>query len=368
MKKSLSILLIIAFLIAFFLPTHALEKPSISAASYVLMEKDSFTVISGENIYQPQPPASTTKIMTCLVVLKKCDLSDTVVVPSEAVGVEGSSAYLRKGEHLTVEELLLCLMLASANDAAVALAIHTAGSVERFVMYMNDLADHLGLSSAHFTNPHGLYQEEHRISAYDMALLTAYALQNKDFSAIVSTQSTTVGKGEQQRSLTNHNRLLFTLEGCIGVKTGYTIAAGRCLVSACTNENTTLIAVTFNCHDDWVSHERLFAYGFSSVKRLYYQGYTATLPVAGTDKAVEVYAADYSLLSSPESVLDYRVYCPHLLYPPFGSGEKVGFVSLLLDGKEVARLPILTAGECPTVPHTSFLARIFRYILSLFRS
>ena len=368
MKRSLSILLIVTFLIAFFFPAHAVEKPSISAASFVLMEKDSFTVVAGENIYQPQAPASTTKIMTCLVVLRECNLSDTVVVPSEAVGVEGSSAYLRKGEHLTVEELLLCLMLASANDAAVALAIHTAGSVERFVMRMNTLADHLGLSSAHFTNPHGLYQEEHQISAYDMALLTAYALQNDDFCAIVSTKNVTVGTGEQRRSLTNHNRLLFTLEGCIGVKTGYTIAAGRCLVSACTRENTTLIAVTFGCHDDWASHEELFEYGFSSVKRLSFQGYTATLPIAGTDKTIEVYAADYSLLSTPEGVLDYQVYCPHLVYPPFGRGDKVGFVSLLLDGKEVARLPILTAGECSAASHSSFLARVFQYILSLFRS
>lgn len=247
-----------------------LPTPSISAQSAVLIEAE-----SGERAYQksadmPLPMASTTKIMTAVVALEIASPTQIITVSPEAVGTEGSSVYLTEGEQLTLEQLLYALLLESANDAAIAIAIGTAGSVEEFCRRMNQKAEALSLESTHFSNPHGLDDPEHYTTASDLAMLTRYALQNELFSKIVSTRKTTIPHAgvDGVRLLVNHNKLLRLSEECIGVKTGFTTLSGRCLVSAAKRDGVTLIAVTLNAPNDWNDHLALFEYGFSHYEHI----------------------------------------------------------------------------------------------------
>ncbi len=312
-------------------------------------------------------PASTTKIMTCLVVLEHCPMNEEVSVAREAVGVEGSSAYLRVGEHLTVEELLYCLMLRSANDAAAALALHVAGSIENFAQMMNEKAESLGLSDTHFQNPHGLTAPGHYTTASDLATLTCHALENENFTKIVSTKSIVIGEGENRRTLTNHNRLLFSLRGCIGVKTGYTIDAGRCLVSACTRDGTTLVCVTLSCSGDWEAHTALYEYGFKKIKRYTLEEKEFTLPFSESDIPLTVGHDSYTLLASPEDTVEFSEVCPHFICAPIEAGEKIGYISVRINGEEIDRIDVFSKEERADSVKQGFFRKIIGFILRFFK-
>ena len=246
--------------------------PSVSAKSAVLIDLEECNVLYEKNAHARLPMASTTKIMTALVVAESMPLDEILAVPKEAVGVEGSSIYLQSGERLSVKELLTALLLESANDAAVALAICTAGSIENFAKKCNEKARALGLKDSNFTNPHGLYNENHYTSAYDLAIISAHALKNPTVREIAQTKTATISLGRTEknplgngvRHLKNHNKLLSTYEGAIGLKTGFTKKSGRCLVSAAEREGLTLIAVTLNAPDDWRDHTAMLDYGFEN--------------------------------------------------------------------------------------------------------
>ncbi len=223
------------------------------------MDGNTGTILSGKNIHQRSLIASTTKIMTAVIVLETMDPDQTIMIPNEAVGIEGSSMYLQEGETLTISDLLYGMMLQSGNDAAVALAIGCSGSVTDFVSEMNEKAQALSLNNTHFENPNGLDGKEHYSTAYDLGVLTAYALKLPGFRDIVSCKEIRIGN----RFLRNHNRLLRMDQEIIGVKTGYTKAAGRILVSALDYHGRTLIAVTINDGNDWQDHLNLYDYGRS---------------------------------------------------------------------------------------------------------
>ena len=265
MKRILCLLLALSCFSSAFIFDAPAEGffPSVSAKSSVLLASDG-RILYEKNPYQRLPMASTTKIMTCIVSLENASLTDTVKITRESVGVEGSSVYLKEGETLTVEELLYALMLSSANDAAVSLAIHVGKSEENFVSLMNRKAKEIGLSNTHFENPHGLDHENHYTTAYDLARLMAYALKNESFCRISSTVNIEIqGVCGVSRYLVNHNRLLRSYTGMLGGKTGYTKKSGRCLVTAARQNGLTLIAVTLSAPDDWNDHKKLFDYGFS---------------------------------------------------------------------------------------------------------
>ena len=220
--------------------------------------------VSGRELFVRNPDersliASTTKIMTALIVCEQCNVLDRMRIPKEAVGIEGSSMYLKEGEVLTLQELLYGLMLSSGNDAAVALAIYCGGTVEGFAELMNDKARNLGLTGTHFENPNGLDSPGHYSTARDLAKLAAYAMKNPIFYKTVSAKSVRIG----ERCLTNHNKLLWKLEGADGVKTGFTKAAGRILVSSATRQGRRIIGVTIDAPDDWNDHCRLLNEGFA---------------------------------------------------------------------------------------------------------
>ena len=282
-RARIASLILLCALISFLLPITAKNGDfpvflgeNISAESAILIDLDQKNIIFEKNSKKRMGEASTTKIMTALVVAEHLPLNKKVTVPSAAVGVEGSSVYLCEGEILSVRDLLLALLLESANDAAVALAIATSGSLESFAELMNSRAAELGLCDTHFCNPHGLYDEDHYTTAQDLAIISAAALENEDLREIFATKKTTVPckvtttepDGDGVRYLKNHNRMLSLYEGAIGIKTGYTKATGRCLVSAAQRDGMTLIAVTLNAPDDWRDHTAMLDYGFSAYERV----------------------------------------------------------------------------------------------------
>ena len=252
---SLIVLIFMGVLVSFpLIDTNSLEIDayalSSSAKGMCVIDKDSKRILYSKNEDEKLPMASTTKVVTLITVLQNCDdLDEYIQVDNASVGVEGTSIYLRKDETIKVRDLLYGLMLRSGNDAATALAYHVGGSIEGFADMMNELAKNVGANNSHFSNPHGLDDPEHYTTAYDLALITAYALNNPIFQEIVSTKNYVIEATNKsdKRHLTNKNKLLSTLDGCCGVKTGYTSKAGRCLVSACSRDERTTVCVVLNC-------------------------------------------------------------------------------------------------------------------------
>ena len=221
-----------------------------SAKAMCVLEKYSGRVIAGKNEEMQLPMASTTKIVTAITVIQNCkNLDEIIQVDDTAIGIEGSSIYLRQGELISIKDLLYGLMLRSGNDSAVALACHVGGSVEGFAELMNETAKNIGATNSNFVTPHGLDHKDHYTTAYDLALITAYSLNNPVFKDIVSTKTHIVEATNMsdKRYMTNKNRLLTSLDGCCGVKTGFTKKAGRCLVSATERNNQTFVCVVLNC-------------------------------------------------------------------------------------------------------------------------
>lgn len=327
------------------------QAQAISARRGIMVDGISGRVLYEQDADTQSLIASTTKIMTALIVCEQCNVLDRMRIPAEAVGIEGSSMYLREGEVLTIQELLYGLMLSSGNDAAVALAIYCGGTVEGFVQLMNDKAKLLGLMNTHFENPNGLDAPGHFSTARDLASLTIYAMENPIFRKTVSSKTVTVGN----RYLRNHNKLLWLLDGADGVKTGYTKAAGRILVSSAERDERRLVAVTIDAPDDWNDHQTLLEEGFSRyhIQRVVTAGdYVGTMEVAGGEgQQVTVYAAEHFLyaLAPEESV---RLVLPGLgfVYAPVVAGGDAGFAYVVICGKAVGKVPIrygLTVERAP---------------------
>lgn len=222
-----------------------LQTASADGVSEIALELERGDVLYSKNADRRLPMASTTKIMTALIVCEECDLGEVITVPDKAVGVEGSSIYLKKDEKISVKDLLYGLMLRSGNDAACALAIHHSGSLEAFVERMNARAEELGAVNTNFCNPSGLPDDNHYTTAFDLCNIARAAMKNAVFAEVVSAKSY---KGDF-RSFVNKNKLLNTLDGANGVKTGYTEKAGRCLVSSAKRGNMDVVCVVLNCYD-----------------------------------------------------------------------------------------------------------------------
>ena len=249
-------------------PETSASKFSTTAQSAVVMERTSHRVLFAKNCDAHLPMASTTKIVTALTVLNHANLDDVVEVSPKAVGIEGSSIYLRAGEHLTVRELLYGLMLRSGNDSAVALALHVAGSVEAFAEMMNETARKAGCTDSNFVNPHGLHDDNHFTSARDLATLTCAALENSDFAEIVSTKTVRIANEgmEYDRVLVNKNKLLAGYEYADGVKTGYTKKAGRCFVGSATKDGMQVVVVVLNCGPMFEETQSMFNAAFQNYR------------------------------------------------------------------------------------------------------
>ena len=344
---------------ALFLPCQA---RALSAEKGIVLDANTGRVLFEKNADSQSLIASTTKIMTALVVCEHCNVLDRVRIPKEAVGIEGSSMYLRFGEVLTVQELLYGLMLHSGNDAAVALAIYCGGTVEGFAQLMNDKARLLGMKNSHFVNPNGLDAPGHYSTARDLAVLAAYAMDNPIFRQTVSTKQVRIG----ERYLTNHNKLLWRVEGADGVKTGYTKAAGRILVSSATREGRRLICVTINAPDDWNDHAALLEQGFSGFiqKTLITEGQClGTVEVAGgqTERVRLLAKEDFLFALAPGEKVTLQLPGPGFVYGPVARGQEAGYAHVLLDGAAVGKVALVYADtvELEPVPERSLWEKLF---------
>ncbi len=220
-----------------------------NGSSEIVMEVNSLRVLYSKNSDEKKYMASTTKILTAITVIENCNLNDKVTVGKDTIGIEGSSIYLEAGEVLTVKDLLYGLMLRSGNDCAQTLAVHCSKSVENFANLMNETAKKIGAVNSNFTNPHGLHDDNHYTTAYDLALISCYSMKNQDFREIVSTKSVRIPftTRDTVRLLINKNKMLKEFDGSTGIKTGFTKKAGRCLVSSCMRNGVELVSVVLNC-------------------------------------------------------------------------------------------------------------------------
>ena len=339
MKRRIILAAAVIIAAAMLIPVKA---DAVSAQKSILLDAASGRVLFEKNADSRSLIASTTKIMTALVICEQCNVLDRMRIPKEAVDIEGSSMYLQEGEVLTLQELLYGLMLRSGNDAAVALAIYCGGTVEGFAELMNDKARSLGMNNTHFVNPNGLDAPDHYSTARDLAILAAYAMQNPIFQKTVSTKTVTAG----QRSMRNHNKLLWQLEGADGVKTGYTKAAGRILVTSAVRQGRRLVCVTIDAPNDWQDHKQLMQQGFSdfSVQSVVRKGdCLGTVEVAGgCCGEVELLAAeDFSYALAPQEQM--RIILPGVgfVYAPVVQGQCAGVAHVCLGENSVGKIPLV---------------------------
>ena len=323
------------------------DARTVSARSAILLEMTSGEVIYQKNADERLPMASTTKIMTALVALENCDVSHTVTVSPDAVGIEGSSVYLFSGESISMQDLLYALLLSSANDAAAAIAIEVGGSIEDFAAMMNQRAASLGLENTHFTNPHGLYDEQHYTTARELAVIANEAMKHPTFARIVATYKWTsqMAFGNAERLFVNHNKLLLRYEGACGIKTGYTKRSGRCLVSCAERDGTRLLCVTLDAPDDWRDHSSLFDYGFSlyetrtlcEVGELDY-----SLPLIGgeQDHVSLTNSAPVQVTLPRGAKPEITLEVPRFVFAEVTEGQILGYAVYKLDGREIARVPL----------------------------
>ena len=335
---------------------------AISAQKAILIDGTTGRVLYEKDADSRSLVASTTKIMTALVICEQCNVLDRMRISKEAVGIEGSSMYLKEGEVLTVQELLYGLMLSSGNDAAVALAIYCGGTVEGFVGMMNDKAHVLGLEGTHFENPNGLDSPGHYSTARDLAKLTAYAMKNPIFAQTVATKTITIG----DRVLRNHNKLLWQVDGADGVKTGFTKAAGRILVSSASRDGRRLIAVTINDGNDWKDHAQMLNDGFADyavyqiVSEGEVVGYRAIMGGKLTNVSL-LAAADFSYALGEEEQPYLRLAEPEFAYAPVASGQEAGFAYVCIGDTAVGKIPLIYGEtvEQEVLPKKHFWQRWF---------
>lgn len=324
-----------------------------SAKASVVIEASTNRVLSENNKDIELAMASTTKIMTALITLENCpNLEEIVDIDNRSVGIEGTSIYLRKGEKLSVKELLYGLILASGNDASLALAYHIGkGDLNTFVNLMNEKAKALNLKHTSFANPHGLDAENHYTSAYDLAIITSEAMKNDDFRKICSTKFTQISGNEAvgNRFLRNKQRLLKTLEGCNGVKSGFTDNAGRCLVTSCKRDNMEVIAVVLNCPDMFEESARIINDAFveyKMVKILEPYNFITTIPLEDSKlDGVKVFSMkefSYPLKEEENLKITIEKELPNILSAPVEKEQKVGKISVYFDKDLIFEEDILT--------------------------
>ena len=343
-------------------PVARAAGPEVSAQSAVVLTADTGTVLFEKDGHTPRPVASTTKIMTALLALEAAqEQGDPLVdITEEMVAVEGSSMGLQAGDSISLTGLAAGMLLASGNDAANAAALYLDGSLESFAARMNQRAAALGMEDTHFVTPSGLDGEDaqglgHLSTAYDMALLARAALEDQAFRQLCSSPSLAVEFAEPVKRVTytNHNKLLAQYQGCVGVKTGFTKEAGRCLVSAAERDGALLIAVTLNAPNDWQDHTALLDYGFSQVEPYPLAGGDVRLTVPVVGSPVEVVSlrgsngGEVTLPLGQGAQVERVVRVPKFLYAPVEAGEQVGEICWYLEGQLLGSAPLTAAGAAP---------------------
>ena len=375
MKKTV-VWIFIALCCLFFIQNTGVQAQiGTSAKAAVVINADTCRAIYSQNQNERLPMASTTKIMTALLLCENADLEQTITVTKQMVTVEGSSMGLLAGDTVSYHDLLYGLLLASGNDAANTVAISLCGSVTAFADKMNEKAQQLGLKDTHFVTPSGLDAEGHYTTAYDLACLAAYALQNEDFLAACSSQNATLNYGNPpyKRTIKNHNKLLGSYDGVIGVKTGFTKKSGRCLVSAAHRDGKTVVAVTLNDPNDWQDHKALLDFGLSQLeyKALPNPLTKNKISVVGSkiDSAkISAHIPSVSLTKNEWQNLKYDILLPQFIYAPNGNNQPIGQIKYTLDGKPLYSADIVLAENVTADnKNSSFLQRFLKNLLLMLK-
>jgi len=373
-------LLIKKFLIIFIILTlfpisvFSAYYPETSAKSAILINADTKEILYEKNAHEFLSMASTTKIMTSLLAVESGRLSDFVTAEKD-YNCEGTAISIKKGNTFTLETLVYAMLLESGNDAAELTADYLAGSQAEFAKLMNKKADEIGMNSTCFVTSSGLDSEGHGTTAYDMAVLGSYAIKNPVFRKICSTEKASVEYVSPDISSTfvNHNKLLKSYEGIIGVKTGFTKKSGRCLVTACERNGTTLVAVTLKAPDDWNDHKKLFDYGFSiqTEKSIEIQiPYNITV-YGSHNNSVKIQADvdKFSTARGNNEDISYKIHLNKWIYAPVKDGDIIGYADIYIGNKLAKQINISAIenaelSEINNKPNFSLrykIKRIFKY-------
>ena len=339
--------------------------PEVTARSAVVMEAATRKILYARDMKARRFPASTTKAMTLIVALEKGNLSDIVTVSRNAAGTDGSTLWLEEGDKIPLEDLLYGIMMMSGNDATIAIAEHIAGSVDAFTKMMTEKAREIGAADTYFVNPHGLPDERHYTTAYDMALIAAYGYQNPKFVEIVGTkEKTLLWIKDPAHFWRSENQMLWLYEGANGVKTGYTDAAGRCLVSGAKRNGIQLVSVVLDSLYMWSDSIAMLDYGFQHVKSMKLASgneIAAKLPVlSGRKKQIDVQTvSDIVVPVGDDGAAAFeKVYeLPASLHAPVEKGDVVGKLRILYEGREIGSTDIIAT---ESVEMKSFFVALYQ--------
>lgn len=339
LKKALSVILSVLILI----PAQSVFAQDCSASSAVVIDAETGEILYQKNMNEQRSIASTTKIMTALIACESGKTEETVEITFDMVNTFGTLLGLREGDKITLKDLVAGMLLPSGNDAANAVALYLGGSFEGFAAMMNKRAAELGMTNSLFVTPSGLDEGNHHSTAYDMALLTAAALKNECFAEICSKQKYDAFINGEAHTIYNHNKLLGMLDNCIGVKTGYTDKAGRCLVSAVQSESVKMICVTLNAPDDWNDHKSLYEYCEKMYSTEAVESSLYVLTVGGVKNSVKCsYSAKIKTLDKRKITVE--LYTMPFVYSPVKKGDIIGKAVIKYKEKEIASCNI-TAQE-----------------------
>ncbi len=340
-----------------------------SAEASVAIDALTGEVICEKNAYTRMGMASTTKIMTAILALEHGGMEEIVKIDPRAIGVEGSSLYLEEGDEMSFGTLLYAMMLRSANDGATAVALHLAPSVEEFAKMMTEKARELGLRDTNFKNPHGLHEEGHYTSAYDLAQITRYGFTLPGFAELVSSTSFNIDADVHTKYVTNNNKLLNMYEGADGVKTGYTPETGRTLVGSATRDGMRIITVTLNDREDWNDHIAMFDYGFENFKSLSLaqkgHGYGCVQVKGGEASEISVVAAeDFGVLLGKDATVNTRVSVfEEEIKAPVEKGRVLGKMEFYQGDASIGSVDLVAAEDMPREKKPNIFLRIINWIM-----
>lgn len=334
---SLSFVLIISTSILSTASNTAKKVQASTNSSEIILEFESGRILYEKNINEKMFMASTTKILTAITVIENCNIDDIVTVTDKTIGVEGSSIYLEAGEKLSIKDLLYGLMLRSGNDCAETLAVYCSGSIRNFAELMNATAKRIGAFNSNFVNPHGLHDDNHYTTAYDLALISRYAMKNQIFREIVSTESIQIpfSTRNTKRFLINKNKMLKEFDGSTGIKTGFTKKAGRCLVSSCFRNGMELICVVLNCPPMFERSKTLMTECFNKYKNYKLFESDHIVDFIKTDSEdCGLYIKNDIIVPLTETefenikiIYDY----PNFIEKPFKKDTEIGFIKIYIE-------------------------------------
>lgn len=368
-----------------------ITEPTINSRAAIVYERSSGKILYGKEENEKRKMASTTKIMTAIVVLENTNLDDIVTISSKVAGTGGSRLGLHKDDKISIQDLLYGLLLCSGNDAAVALAEHVSGDLSNFANMMNSKATSLGLSSTHFVTPHGLDDDNHYTTAYELALITNYALKNDVFANLVKTKTYTISINNHPKTLSNTNELLGNLDGVYGVKTGFTNGANRCLVTAVKRDNMDIICIVLGADtkkDRTKDSINLINYSFNNFKMVHIKEKITNEFVnwkicnsssfrveKGVSDSVDIIIQDipydfFPIKCNQTDDMSIYIYCNTELTAPLPSGSTLGYLAVSVNNQTVLTLNLYNSNsialKSPTKFFNSFLKNYSYYLESIF--